>query len=95
MTTEYASEMDHLVHALFSAPGLTEEAAAGMVRSMRHGRYFPRTPERYAEAIEHALARPDSITAKLEPPYSEAEVRAFFAMVHEELHRKARGADHR
>lgn len=95
MTTDYAGEMNHLVHALFSAPGLTREAAAGMVRSMRHGRYFPRTPDTYAKAIEHALARPDSITARQEPPYSEAEVRAFFAMVLEELHRKAHGADHR
>lgn len=85
MTTEYSGEMDHLVYSLFSAPGLTKEAAAAMVTSIRDGRYFPGKPERYAKAIEQALARPDSITAGMRPPYSEAEVRAFLGLVHTEL----------
>lgn len=85
MTTEYAGEMDHLVYSLFSAPGLTKEAAAGLATTIRGGRYFPGEPERYAKAIEQALARPDSITEGMRPPYSEAEVRAFLDLVHKEL----------
>ena len=85
MTTEYAGEMDHLVYSLFSAPGLTEEAAAGLATTIRGGRYFPGEPERYAKAIDHALARPDSITEGMRPPYSEAEVRGFLGLVREQL----------
>lgn len=85
MTTEYAGEMDHLVYSLFSAPGLTKEAAAGLVNTIRGGRYFPGEPERYAKAIEQALARPDSITAAMRPPYSETEVRTFLGLVREGL----------
>ncbi len=85
MTTEYSGEMDHLVYSLFSAPGLTKDAAAAMVTSIRAGRYFPSKPERYAQAIDQALARPDSITEGMRPPYREAEVRAFLGLVREEL----------
>lgn len=85
MTTEYSGEMDHLVYSLFSAPGLTREAAAGLAETIRGGRYFPGEPERYAKAIEQALARPDSITEGMRPPYSETEVRAFLDLVREGL----------
>jgi hypothetical protein len=85
MTTEYPGEMDHLVYSLFSAPGLTTESAAALAKSIRFGRYFPSAPERYAKAIEQALAQPESITAGMRPPYSEAEVRAFLGLVRKQL----------
>jgi hypothetical protein len=85
MTTEYAGEMDHLVYALFSAPGLTRESAAALAKTIRGGRYFPGDPARYAAAIDQALAQPTSITADMRPPYSEAEVRGFFDQVRREL----------
>ena len=85
MTTEYAGEMDHLVYALFSAPGLTKESAAALAKTIRGGRYFPGDPARYAAAIEQALAQPQSITAGMRPPYSEAQVRGFLGLVRQEL----------
>jgi hypothetical protein len=85
MTTEYPAELDHLVYSLFSAPGLTKESAAALAKTIRVGRYFPSAPERYATAIEQALAQPESITAGMRPPYSEAEVRTFLDLVHKEL----------
>lgn len=87
MSTAYSAEMEHLVYSLFSAPGLTREAAVGLAKTIRGGRYFPGGPDRYTDAIEQALARPDSITAAMRPPYSEAEVRGFFGLVHAELQR--------
>lgn len=90
MIAEYSSEVDHLVHSLFSAPGLTEASAVALARAIGNGRSFSSTPERYAKAIDWALARPDSITARLRPPYGEAEVREFFGLVRRELQRTER-----
>ncbi|SHG73873.1 hypothetical protein [Streptoalloteichus hindustanus] len=85
MTIEHPAELNAIIYALFSAPGLDREAAAGMVKSMLAGQYFLDRPAAYSRAIEQALAQPDPVTAALEPPFSETEVRKFLRLVHEEL----------
>ena len=85
MTIDYPGEMDALIYPLFSAPGLGGETAAALVKTMLAGEYFPHSPAAYSKAIEQALAQSDPVTAALEPPYGEAEVREFLRPVHDAL----------
>jgi hypothetical protein len=85
MTIDYPGEINALVYTLFSAPGLRREEAAALVRTILRGEYFPRGPAAYSKAIEQALAQPDPVTEALEPPYSEAQVREFLRLIHDEL----------
>jgi hypothetical protein len=85
MTIEHRAELNSVVYGLFRAPALDRETAASMVEAMLVREYFVDGPAAYSVAIAQALGQPDPVTADIEPPYSEAEVRAFLALVHEEL----------
>ena len=88
MTIEHRAELNSVVYGLFRAPGLSREVAASMVEAMIAREYFVDGPEAYEKAISQALGQPDPVTADLEPPYGEAEVRAFLKLVHEEVVRQ-------
>ncbi|GAA4667701.1 hypothetical protein [Amycolatopsis sacchari] len=85
MAIENSGELDGIIYTLFSAPSLDREEAASLVRAMARGEYFTRGMAAYSRAIEQALRQPDPVTAALEPPYSEAQVREFLALVYDEL----------
>ena len=52
-----------------------------MVEAIIAREYFLDGPRAYSQALNQA----DPVTADLQPPYNEADVRAFLALVHEEL----------
>jgi hypothetical protein len=85
MTIDHRGEMDALIYPLFSAPSIDRDEAAALVRAMSRGTYFPHTMAAYSTAISQALAQPDPVTAALEPPYTEAQVREFLGLMLEEL----------
>jgi len=85
MTIEHRAELNSVIYGLFRAPALDRETAASMVEAMLVREYFVDGPEAYSKAIAQALGQPDPVTADIEPPYGEAEVRAFLGLVHEEL----------
>ncbi|KAA9165862.1 hypothetical protein FPZ12_005135 [Amycolatopsis acidicola] len=85
MTIDHRGELDALVYPLFSAPSIDRAEAASLVRAMKRGEYFPHSMAAYSKAIEQALGQPDPVTAALEPPYTEGQVREFLALLHEEL----------
>ncbi|MEV0675526.1 hypothetical protein AB0I60_03280 [Actinosynnema sp. NPDC050436] len=87
MTIDHRAELNSVIYGLFRAPGLTREVAASMVEAMLVREYFVDGPEAYSRAIAQALAQSDPVTADIEPPYGETEVRAFLHLVHEELER--------
>ncbi|MET8762697.1 hypothetical protein [Lentzea sp. NPDC004782] len=85
MTIEHRAELNSVIYGLFRAPALDRETAASMVEAMLVREYFVDGPAAYSTAIAQALGQPDPVTADIEPPYGEAEVRAFLRLVHEEL----------
>ncbi|XVV07393.1 hypothetical protein ACQPW3_19225 [Actinosynnema sp. CA-248983] len=85
MAIEHRAELNAVVYGLFRAPSLDREVAASMVEAMIAREYFVDGPEAYEKALAQALSQPDPVTADLEPPYGEAQVRAFLKLVHEEL----------
>lgn len=97
MTIEYPGELNAIIYSLFSAPGLSREGAAALVRTMYRGEYFPSSPAAYLTAIKQALSQDEPVTRQLEPPYKEAEVREFLRLMQDELEKAEsdakRGAD--
>ncbi|OLF14296.1 hypothetical protein BLA60_03940 [Actinophytocola xinjiangensis] len=85
MTIEHRAELNSVIYGLFRAPSLEREVAASMVEAMIAREYFLDGPQAYSQAIAQALNQADPVTADLQPPYNEADVRAFLALVHEEL----------
>ncbi|WP_433260098.1 hypothetical protein ACQPZF_23090 [Actinosynnema sp. CS-041913] len=88
MTIDHRAELNSVIYGLFRAPGLDREVAASMVEAMIAREYFVDGPEAYARAITQALAQADPVTADIEPPYGETEVRAFLQLVNEELEKQ-------
>lgn len=87
MAIEHRAELNAVIYGLFRAPSLDREVAASMVEAMIAHEYFLDGPQAYSQAIAQALGQPDPVTADLQPPFNEADVRAFLALVHQELDR--------
>ncbi|MBB5953814.1 hypothetical protein FHS29_000384 [Saccharothrix tamanrassetensis] len=85
MTIDHRAELNSVIYGLFRAPALDRDTAASMVEAMLAREYFVDGPEAYSRAITQALGQPDPVTADIEPPYGETEVRAFLQLVNEEL----------
>jgi hypothetical protein len=85
MTIGYPAEVNSVIYGLFRAPDLSREVAAGMAQAMVLREYFMDGPEAYSVSLKQALGQSDPVTADLEPPYDEDEVRRFLTLVIEEL----------
>lgn len=85
MTIEYPAEVNSVIYGLFRAPELSREVAADMAQAMLLREYFLDGPEAYSTGLKQALSQSDPVTADLNPPYEEGEVRNFLGLLTEEL----------
>ncbi|AHI01159.1 hypothetical protein [Kutzneria albida] len=85
MTIAHRAELNSVIYGLFRAPSLERDVATSMAEAMLARKYFSHGPQAYSQAIAQALGQSDPVTADIEPPYGENEVRAFLQLVHEEL----------
>jgi len=81
MTIELRVELNSVIYGLFRPPASNARWRRAWSRRMIAREYLLDGPQAYSQAIAQA----DAVTADLQPSYNEADVRAFLALVHEEL----------